>query len=66
MTLGATTRHARAFATAKKVRGEGHWQPAKKTDHGPVILDGEKFDTPHAAKMRARKIIMRQLKEREE
>lgn len=45
------------LATAKKVRDEGHWQPAEKTSLGPSLLSGERFDTPGAARKEAIRIL---------
>lgn len=57
MTLGARSRRVRSMAAAKKVRGEGHWQPAIRTKRGLEVLDGERFLTPTEARNRAKILI---------
>lgn len=63
MTLGTMARYARRLAAAQKVRGEGHWYPAERTDIGlKRLVEGDRHDTPAAAKKQARAIIYKKLR----
>jgi len=60
MTRCAAVRAADQMARAKKVRGEEHWQPAKASPVGLLILDGEKFETRWGAIKAARNILRKE------
>lgn len=60
MTRSAASRAADRMARAKKVRGEEHWQPAKASPVGLLVLDGEKFETRWGAIKAARNILRKE------
>lgn len=55
--MSAARREAARLARAKKVPGEGHWQPAKAMPWGLKVIDSERFDTRWAAIKAARTIL---------
>lgn len=50
--------------TAKKVSGEGHWQPAARQGGRLIVLDSKKFLTPGQAIAEAKRIVAERLAER--